>query len=105
MKRTGLTIATLILTSGIALAQAGGGGAGGGGGSAGGATGSGATSGTGSAGASPPGSTIPGTPGGPPATSGRAPGGAATNPQDQGNRNNPQDLTKPGGKNSQDLRR
>jgi hypothetical protein len=107
MKRVFFTAAILLLTGGLALAQAGGGGAGGAGG---GATGPGAGAGTG-------GGTVGGTgpvftptnPNGSPAandgTVGQAPGGNPSNPQDLINRNNAQDLTKPGGGNPQDLKR
>jgi hypothetical protein len=101
MKRLCSTIAILLMSGGLALAQAGGGAG------TSGASGAGAGSGT------PGGSTGPSfTPtnpnGSPPAnggTVGQAPGTNANNPHDMTNRNNPQDLTKPGGNNAQELKR
>ena len=114
MKRVCSTMAILLMTGGLALAQAGGGGAGGGGaGGAGGSTGAGAagTSGAGAAGGGTGPSTGSGSgmlnpnasPNG--GTTGLAPGVNSSNPQDQTNRNNPNDLTKPGGNNPQDMKR
>jgi hypothetical protein len=110
MKRVGATIAILLLSGGLALAQgAGGGGAGGGGGTrggvGGGAGGPGLSTGSGTSGTvsptSPNGAAVPPTNG----TIGQAPGANPSNSQDLRNQNNPQDMTKPGASNPQDLKR
>jgi hypothetical protein len=100
MKRLCSTIAILLMSGGLALAQAGGG------------AGAGA-SGAGAGGTTPGGSTgptfTPTNPNGSPSanggTVGQAPGTNPSNPHDMTNRNNPQDLTKPSGSNAQDLKR
>jgi hypothetical protein len=94
MKRVSATMAVLLLSSGLALAQAGGGT--GVGGTAGGLTGSGTMSPT-----NPNAAPVPPTNG----TVGQAPGTNPSNSQDLSNRNNPQDMTKPGAGNPQDLKR
>jgi hypothetical protein len=91
-------MAILFLSGGIALAQSAG------------AGGTAGTPGNGAAvgGAAGGGSTGPTfTPTNPSSgsTVGQAPGVNPSNPQDQTNRNNPHDLTKPGGSNPQDLKR
>jgi hypothetical protein len=100
MKRLCATMTVLLLSGGLALAQgAGGGGAGGGAGTAGGSglsTGSGTVSPT-----NPNGASLPSTTG----TVGQAPGTNPSNSQDLSNQNNPQDMTKPGASNPQDLKR
>jgi hypothetical protein len=107
MKRVGAIIAILLLSSGLALAQgAGGGGAGGGGGTGGGvgggAGGSGLSTGSGTVSpTNPNGAAVPPTNG----TVGQAPGANPSNSQDLRNQNNPQDMTKPGASNPQDLKR
>jgi len=103
MKRVCATMAGLLLSGGLALAQ-GGGGAGGGG--AGGGTGA-----TGGSGLStrpgtvsptnPNGASVPSTNG----TVGQAPGANPSNWQDLSNQSNPQDMTKPGASDPQDLKR
>ena len=133
MRRRGATVAILVLSSGLALAQGGGSGGGSSGGSAGGAAGGGAgaasTGSTGSNAASQsaqpsgagssatPGSQIngPNNAGGPvpglsttqpsdTATVGRAPGVNPANPQDASRRGNPSDRTLPGARNPQDMK-
>jgi hypothetical protein len=98
MKRVSATMAVLLLSSGLALAQGGGGAAGGGTGvgGTGGLTGSGTMSPT-----NPNAAPVPPTNG----TVGQAPGTNPSNSQDLSNRNNPQDMTKPGAGNPQDLKR
>jgi hypothetical protein len=108
MKRAGATMAIFLLSCGLALAQgAGGGGAGGGGGVGGGGVGGGSIgsgpppgSGTVSP-TNPNGAAVPSTNG----TVGQAPGANPSNSQDLRNQNNPQDMTKPGASNPQDLKR
>jgi hypothetical protein len=99
MKRVCTTMAILLLSGGLALAQ----GAGGGGGAgAGAASGTGLSTGPGTVSpTSPNGTSVPSTNG----TVGQAPGANPSNSQDLSNQNNPQDMTKPGGKNPQDLKR
>ncbi len=130
MRRLGATVAILVLSSGLALAQGGGSGGGSSGGSAGGAAGGGAgAASTGSNAASQsaqpsgagssatPGSQVngPNNTGGPvpglsttqpsdSATVGRAPGVNPANPQDASRRGNPSDRTLPGASNPQDMR-
>jgi hypothetical protein len=84
MRRLYATIAIFLLSGGLALAQGTGGGMG---------------SSAGSSTISPSPSTTPA-----PAL-GLAPGVNPSNSQDLTNRSNPQDLTKPGGSNRQDLKR
>jgi hypothetical protein len=94
MKRLYTTVAIFLLSGGLALAQAGGGGAG----PSGPSTGSSTTGPT-----NPNGPSLPPSPSG-----GTTVGQAGVNPgnsQDLTNRNNPQDLTRPGGSNPQDLKR
>ena len=110
MRRLGVSALVLCLSGGLALAQ-----------SSGGSGSSGSSSSTGaSGGASSPGSSVggpsnpgpsPATPGlnNPPAPSdsstvGRAPSTNPANSQDQLNRGNPQDLTRPGASNPQDMK-
>src|ERR1700676_3431363 len=103
MKRVCTTMAVLLLSGGLSLAQgAGGGGAGGGAGAgAGAAGGTGLSTGPGTVSpTSPNGASVPSTNG----TVGQAPGANPSNSQDLSNQNNPQDMTKPGGKNPQDLK-
>jgi hypothetical protein len=103
MKRACMTAVALLLCSTAALAQ----GSGGSGGTSGGATGSTGTTQGRSSSQNPssqgatPGVTAPSPSEG--ATTGRAPGANPSNPQDLNQRQNPQDLTRPGGGNSQDL--
>ena len=128
MTRTLTTLAILLLSGAVALAQGGGGG-GGSGGSAGGSGG--AASGGASSGSSPSGtsgtqsgpgnSTTPGATTGPNntggpvpglstpsatdrSTTGRAPGVNPANPQDARQRSNPSDRTLPGAQNPQDMK-
>jgi hypothetical protein len=132
--RLGTILAVLVLSSGVALAQGGGGSGGGSGGGAGGGSAGGGAAGAGSAGGGVSGSgtaatqsgagastTAPGTQvngpnntGGPVpglATSpsdhrtvGRAPGVNPGNPQDATHRGNPSDRTLPGARNPQDMK-
>jgi hypothetical protein len=88
MKRLCATMAIFLLSGGLALAQG-----------VGGATG---PAGSGTTGPTNP-NPVPVPPDG--ATMGRAPGVNQSNSQDLTNRGNPQDLTKPGGSNPQDLKR
>jgi hypothetical protein len=94
MKRLCATMAVLLLSGGLAAAQGVGGGAG--------AGGAGGTAGSGAGGATIPSGTPSPSNG---ATVGQAPGTNPSNLQDQTNRGNPQDLSKPGGSNPQDLKR
>ena len=105
MKRLCATAAVLCLSGGLALAQGTGGA-----GSSGGASGASGTPGSSTTGPANPGPS-PATPGlsNPPApsdssTTGRAPGVNPSNSQDQLNRGNPQDLTRPGASNPQDMK-
>jgi hypothetical protein len=104
MKHLTSVIAILLMSGGLALAQAGGGGAAGGAGAGGAGVGAGAG---GNAGAGSGSTLTPTNPSGVPngGTVGQAPGVNPSNPQDQLNRNNPQDLSKPGASNPQDLKR
>jgi hypothetical protein len=96
MKRLCSTMAILLLSGGLALAQnAGAGGPGS-------SMGNGAATGNTGAGTGP---TFTPTNPSSGSTVGQAPGANPSNPQDQTNRNNPHDLTKPGGSNPQDLKR
>jgi hypothetical protein len=88
MKRLCMTAAILLLSGGLALAQAIG--------SATGPVGSGTTGPTNPSPARVPSDEV---------TVGRAPGVNPGNSKDLTNRSNPQDLTKPGGGNPQDLKR
>jgi hypothetical protein len=94
MKRLCTMMAILVLSGGLALAQG-----------AGGAGGAGAGGATSTPGGSNTGPTF--TPTNPSAgsTTGQGPGVNPSNPQDLTGRNNPNDLTKPGGGNPQDQRR
>jgi hypothetical protein len=85
MKRLYATMAIFLLSSALALAQG---------------TRSGTGPSTGSSTTSPPNPSMA-----PPPTVGLAPGVNPSNSKDLTNRSNPQDLTRPGGSNSQDLRR
>lgn len=120
MKLIIATFSALVLSGTLALAQAGGGSSGGTGGSSGGTGGS-----SGGAAGAPGGTVSPqgksgtsgGTPGSSltapnglttpspsdPATTGRGPGVNPSNPQDLTGRSNPQDLSRPGGRNPQNL--
>jgi hypothetical protein len=103
MKRMFSTMAILLLSGGLALAQGAGGTGGSGGTGAGGAAGGGALSpGSGMGGPTNPGGTLAPSSG---ATVGQALGTNPGNSHDLMNRSNPQDLTKPGGSNPQDLKR
>jgi hypothetical protein len=107
MKRLCSTIAILLMTGGLALAQGGAGGSAGAGAGAGaGASGSAGGRAAPSAGL---GTTGPTNPNGSTllngGTVGQAPGANPGNSQDLINRSNPQDLTKPSGNNPQDLKR
>jgi hypothetical protein len=104
MKHLTSVMAILLMSGGLAFAQAGGGAAGAaGGGGVGAGAGGNAGAGTGPT-FTPtnPSGTLNPSGGG---TVGQAPGGNPNNPQDQINRNNPQDLSKPGAANPQDLKR
>ena len=99
MKRLCATAAVLCLSGGLALAQ-----------STGGTSSPSASPGSSTTGPANPGPS-PATPGlsNPPApsdssTTGRAPGVNPANSQDQINRGNPQDLTRPGASNPQDMK-
>jgi hypothetical protein len=92
MKRVCATMAVLLLSGGFALAQGAGGGAGGSGLS----TRPGTVSPT-----NPNGASVPSNNG----TVGQAPGANPSNSQDLRNQNNPQDMTKPGANNPQDMKR
>jgi hypothetical protein len=85
MKRLCATMAIFLLSGGLALAQTNRGGTG---------------PSTGSSTTSPPNPTMA-----PARNVGLAPGANSGNSQDLTNRSNPQDLTRPGGTNPQDLRR
>jgi hypothetical protein len=85
MKRLYATMAILLLSSGLALAQG---------------TRSGMGPSPGSSMTSPPNLSM-----GPPPALGLAPGVNPSNSKDLTNRSNPQDLTRPGGSNPQNLRR
>src|ERR1019366_7050125 len=100
MKRIVSTMAILVLSGGLALAQGAGGG-GGAGGAGGGAGGAGAGTGSGGNGGGTPGGNSTITPTNPTSgsTSGQSPGVNPSNPQDRTGRNNPNDITKPGGNN------
>jgi hypothetical protein len=106
MKRAYTTAVALLLCSTAALAQSSGG-SGGSGGTSGGATGSTGTTQGRSSSQNPstqgttPGVTAPSPSEG--ATEGRAPGANPSNPQDLNQRQNPQDMTRPGAGNPQDL--
>jgi hypothetical protein len=105
MQRLCATMAVLLLSGGLALAQGGPGG-GAGGGSAGGGTGatggSGLSTGPGTVSpTNPSGASVPSTNG----TVGQSVGANPSNSQDLSNRNNPQDMTKPGASNPQELKR
>ena len=94
MKRLSTAVTILILSGGLALAQ--------GVGTATAPLGSATTGPTNPGGTTPPGIT-PAPPAG--ATVGQAPGQNPGNAQDLTNRSNPQDLTRPGAGNPQDLKR
>jgi hypothetical protein len=85
MKRLCATMAIFLLSGGLTLAQTNRGGMG---------------PSTGSSTTSPPNSSMA-----PPPAVGLAPGVNPSNSQDLTNRSNPQDLTRPGGSNPQDLKR
>ena len=85
MKRLYAMIAIFLLSGGLTLAQGNRGGTG---------------PSTGSSATSPPNPTLSPAP-----TQGLAPGVNPSNSQDLTNRSNPQDLTRPGGSNPQDLKR
>jgi hypothetical protein len=122
MTRTLTTLAALLLSGAVALAQGGGGGgSGSGGASSGGASSGSSTSGTsgtqsGSGTTTTPGATTgPNNTGGPVpgistpsatdrSTTGRAPGVNPANPQDARQRSNPSDRTLPGAQNPQDMK-
>jgi hypothetical protein len=113
MKLIAAVISVLALSGTLALAQGGGssGGAGGGGSAGGGSPGAAGTAPSGAPQSSggitgpsisaPNGLTTPSP--SDPATTGRGPGVNPSNPQDQTQRGNPQDLSRPGGRNPQDL--
>jgi hypothetical protein len=112
MKSVCASMAVLLLSGGLALAQGAGGGAGGGtGGSTGGSSAGGGAGGAGGAGLSTrPGTASPTNPNGASVPSnngtiGQAPGANPRNSQDLSNQNNPQDMTKPGASNPQDMKR
>ena len=102
MKRICATAAVLVLSTGFALAQSSGG--------AGSSGGTGASSpGSSTTAPTPPSASPAARPATPPApsdssTTGRAPGVNPANSQDQTNRGNPQDLTRPGASNPQDMK-